>query len=177
MTLYTQEVILNIPTQKRVVNDYEIQLTVKNSSLNVLIQKKNDLYYYESNFNESELQKKFKTNFSINYIYNEICNIIDNKEDFFIEENKYNLKLIFTYNNSYTELIVNISLKQLSHLMAQLNNKTNFKDFAIISLLILVLFINVLYLLLIIIIKYLIIMKMIRLNLLIQQLKNLIIKK
>ena len=145
MTLYTQEVILNIPTQKREVNDYEIQLTVKNSSLNVLIQKKNDLYYYESNFNESELQKKFKTNFSINYIYNEICNIIDNKEDFFIEENKYNLKLIFTYNNSYTELIVNISLKQLSHLMAQLNNKTNFKDFAIISLLILVLFINVLF--------------------------------
>ncbi len=134
MTLYTQDVILNIPAKKREINDYEIILTIKNSSLNILVQKKNNSYYFESNFSESELQQKFKTTSTINYICDEIYNTIDKNEDFLIEENKYNLKLIFTSNDSYTELIINISFQQLYHLMDQLNNKTIFKDFAIISL-------------------------------------------
>ena len=111
MTLYTQDVILNIPAKKREINDYEIILTIKNSSLNILVQKKNNSYYFESNFSESELQQKFKTTSTIDYICDEIYNIIDKNEDFLIEENKDNLKLIFTSNDSYIELIINISFQ------------------------------------------------------------------
>ena len=46
MTLYTQDVILNIPAKKREINDYEIILTIKNSSLNILVQKKVNCFIF-----------------------------------------------------------------------------------------------------------------------------------
>jgi hypothetical protein len=39
-------------------NEYQIKaITNKNSSLNILVKKENDFYYYESNFNEDSLKQ------------------------------------------------------------------------------------------------------------------------
>ena len=141
MTLYSPHIILDSPPQKKNINDYEITLTVKNSVLNIYIQNINDFIYYESTFRENELQQKFNSNLTINYIFDDICNLIDKKK-VQIEENKQNIKLIFSSNDLFTELIIDISLKKVYELIEQFNYKTNIKDFTIISLLILVIFFN-----------------------------------
>ena len=141
MTLYTPQIVLDFPPQKKYINDYEITLTVKNSVLNIYVQKINDFNYYESGFRENELQQKFNSNLTINYIFDDICNLIDKKK-VKIEENKQNIKLIFSSNDLFTELIIDISLKKVYELIEQFNYKTTIKDFTIISLLILVIFFN-----------------------------------
>ncbi len=110
--------------------------------MNIYVQKINDYNYYESNFRENELQKKFNSNLTINYIFDDICNLID-KKNVQIEENKLNIKLIFSSIDLYTELIIDISLKQLHEIMKQLIYKSSLKDYTIISLFILVLFCNI----------------------------------
>ena len=47
----------NYSLSKKKVNEYEIELSINvDGCLNILI--RNDLYYYESNFNEKYLQQK-----------------------------------------------------------------------------------------------------------------------
>ncbi len=142
MTLYSPQIVLDFPTQKKKINDYEITLTIKNSILNIFVNHTNDFKYYESNFGENELQQKFHSTFTIKDIFDDICNLID-KKNVQIEENKLNIKLIFSSIDLYTELIIDISLKQLHEIMKQLIYKSSLKDYTIISLFILVLFCNI----------------------------------
>ncbi len=114
MNLNTEDIIPRIGVSyNKKYKDYEIELKInEETSLNILIKKNNDLYFYESNFNENYLQQKFNSNDSINNIYNDICDLID-KKDIEIEENKNNLKLILKYNYSNFILIIEKSYEKL----------------------------------------------------------------
>ena len=121
MKVNTEEQKINTPLKKE-FNEYEIELTLKEgTSINILIRKKNDLYYYESSFNEKNLQKKCNSNDKINNIYNDIVKSIDNKE-IKINENNNNLLLSLLMKDSYIELIIEISIKIL---LSQINDELN----------------------------------------------------
>ena len=136
-----RDIITEFSSNKKQYNEYQIQLITKiNSSLNILIENKNDFYYYESNFNENYLQQIFNTNESINNIYNYLCSLIDNKE-IKIEKNKNNLKLILNYNNSNIELIIEISFKYIFEKLNELNNKIKLKNILITIIIIMILII------------------------------------
>ncbi len=64
MNLNTEDIIPEIGVSfKKKYKDYEIELKInEETSLNILIKKNNDLYFYESNFNENYLQQKFNSN-------------------------------------------------------------------------------------------------------------------
>ncbi len=114
MSVNTEEQKINATSfLKKEFNEYEIELTLKEDiSINILIRKKNDFYYYESSFNEKNLQNKFNTNDKINNIYKDIVKSIDNKE-IKINENNNNLLLSFLMKDSYIELIIERSKKLL----------------------------------------------------------------
>ena len=121
MNFDSKKLVFGHSLSKRNFNEYEIELTLnEDRSLNILIQKNTDLYYYESNFSEKFFQQKFNSNDSINNFYNHFCNLIDKKEIKF-EKYQNNLKLIFKYNNLYEELIIEISLKNLLKKINKLN--------------------------------------------------------
>ncbi len=64
MNLNTEDIIPRIGVSyNKKYKDYEIELKInEETSLNILIKKNNDLYFYESNFNENYLQQKFNSN-------------------------------------------------------------------------------------------------------------------
>ena len=123
MLLNTEEIKLYFPTSlKKQFNAYEIELTLKkNISINILIRKKDDLYYYESSFSEKNLQNKLNTNDTINNIYKDIYSLIDDNK-IKINENNNNLLLSLLMKDSYIELIIQISIKNL---LSQINDKLN----------------------------------------------------
>ena len=124
MSVNTEEQKINATSfLKKEFNEYEIELTLKEDTfINILIRKKNDLYYYESSFNEKNLQNKFNTNEKINNIYNEIVKSIDNKE-IKINENNNNLLLSLLMKDLlYIELIIEISIKIL---LSQIKDELN----------------------------------------------------
>ena len=123
MLLNTEEIKLYFPTSlKKQFNAYEIELTLKkNISIIILIRKKDDLYYYESSFSEKNLQNKLNTNDTINNIYKDIYSLIDDNK-IKINENNNNLLLSLLMKDSYIELIIQISIKNL---LSQINDKLN----------------------------------------------------
>ena len=138
MKVNNEEQKINAPLKKE-FNEYEIELTLKEgTSINILIRKKNDFYYYESSFNEKNLQNKFNTNDKINNIYKDIVKSIDNKE-IKINENNNNLLLSLLMKDSYIELIIERSKKllltpknELNQLKYHNKNKIKKKDIIII---------------------------------------------
>ena len=114
MSVNTEEQKINATSfLKKEFNEYEIELTLKEDiSINILIRKKNDFYYYESSFNEKNLQNKFNTNDKINNIYNDIVKLIDNKK-IKINENNNNWLFSLLIKDSYIELIIERSKKLL----------------------------------------------------------------
>ena len=115
-------------------NEYLIKaITNNNSSLNILVKKENDFYWYESNFTEDYIQQVFDSKININ----DICNLIEQGE-FDIEKNKNYLKLIFFYNQSKRKLNIEISLLELFN---ELNNKRKTKDLLIIIIIIMMILI------------------------------------
>ena len=145
MSVNSEEKKLYKPSSfKTQFNEYEIELTLKKDiSINILIKKKNVLYYYESSFNKKNLQKKLNINDTINNIYQEICRLIDNKK---FEINFILLSLLM--NDSYIEFIIEISIKTLLSQINELNQlkhnnyKIKIKDIIIIIIFIIVILLN-----------------------------------